>query len=69
MHVFHNNQYPGVRGSPPPIDWKYESIVGVGGNVGKDVDDRVERHALSSKEIIIRKKKPDLTRTSFDDQR
>jgi hypothetical protein len=69
MHVFHNNQYPGVRGSPPPIDWKYGSIVGVGGKVGKGVGVGVEPHAPSSRETIIRKKKPDLTRTSFDDQR
>jgi hypothetical protein len=66
--VFHNNQYPGMRGSPPPLDGKYGSTVGVGGRVGKGVDDGVEPHAPSSRETIIRKKKPDLTMTSFNDQ-
>ena len=68
MQVFHNNQYPGVRGSPPPIDWKYGSIVGVGGRIGIGVDVGVEPQDPSNRENINRKKKPDLTMASFNDQ-
>jgi hypothetical protein len=68
MQVFHNNQYPGVRGSPPPIDWKYGPPVGVGGRIGIGVDVGVEPQDPSNTEKINRKKKPYLTMASFNDQ-